>query len=144
MIDRPDDPTLDDGPVTEEELAAAAALRELLAGSGTGDAESRGVVGRFRHAAGAPAPDPWSRIRAEAGRRQRRGAWSAAAAFAIAASISLFVWWPGGGPEGPSVEELQRAAAAVDPSFGSTAERLDALNAVAGSARRLLVAEELR
>ncbi len=131
-----------DDPVTEKELAAAGALRDLLDGVGEGDAESRAVVGKFRHAAGAPAPDPWARIRREAARRRRRTAWSAGIAFAIAASISLFVWWPSG-PSGPSPDALQQAAAAVDPSFGTPAERLDALNAVASDARRVLVAEGL-
>lgn len=116
------------------------------------------VVGLFRQASGAEAPDPWAKIAesqpavsAPTGPEPvalpsgPSGLRWAMGAFALAAGVMLaVVFWPGDPaplPPGANAAELSKAQAALDPTTGPPLARLGALHAAAGKERNRLVAE---
>jgi hypothetical protein len=130
---------------TPAERAEAEALRGYLAGTARAPSESlAGAVGLIREAGAADVvvrDAGWRRARTQLSRRRAFWPVAVSASLAAAAVILLFLWpRPPALPPGPSADQLA-AAVRVLSTQAPLPERLGTLHAVAGAARRRLLAQ---
>lgn len=138
----------DDGAFAEStpaERAEAEALRGYLAGTSRAPSESLGAtVGLIREAGATDVvvrDTGWRRARTQLSRRRAFWPVAMSASLAAAAVILLFLWpQPPSLPPGPSADQLA-AAVRVLSTQAPLPERLGTLHAVAGAARRRLLAQ---